>query len=287
MSATSFEEHRPRLLAVAYGMLGSVVEAEDVVQEAWLRWSTTDQDAIREPGAFLTTVVTRLALDVLGSARRRRERYVGPWLPEPIVTEVGHDPADVVAEAEQLSVALLMALERLNPIERAVFVLRDLFDWDYGDVAAVVDRTATTCRQIARRARDRVGDHTRATTRSLDHERSVVEAIMVAASSGDMSTMVELLADDAVAWGDGGGKRPATRKPSFGADAVARVLTAVVVYAARLGVTARLARANGEVAVLAELDGQPYAVMVVEVRDNQVTALRSVVNPDKLTHLVR
>ena len=285
MSVALFEQQRPRLTAIAYGMLGSLADAEDVVQDAWLRWADTDLTAVREPAAFLTTVVTRLAIDRLRSARHRRETYTGPWLPEPIVTELDADPAEVVAEAEALSLALLTALERLNPVERAVLLLRDVFDLDYAEIADVVDRSPSAVRQIAVRARDRAGDHARtARVVDRDRDREVVEAFMVAAASGDLDRLVELLTEDVVAWGDGGGKRAAARHPVAGADRVARFIAGITRQGLRLGGTGRLVRANGRLAFRAELDGEVYAVLGFDVEDGRISAIRSVVNPDKLTH---
>ncbi|MGB7860322.1 MAG: sigma-70 family RNA polymerase sigma factor, partial [Acidimicrobiia bacterium] len=158
MDARVFEQNRSRLTGIAYGMLGSVMEAEDVVQDAYLRWHGVDPSRVDSPAAYLTTITTRLAIDRLKSAQVRREQYVGPWLPEPIVTSYAPDPAQVVEEAESLSMAMLVALERLNPVERAVLLLRDVFDYDYAEIADVVDKSPANCRQIARRARDKAGD---------------------------------------------------------------------------------------------------------------------------------
>ncbi|MEX2487342.1 MAG: sigma-70 family RNA polymerase sigma factor [Nitriliruptoraceae bacterium] len=198
MDPDEFETHRPRLAAIAYGMLGNWADADDVAQDAWLRWAATDRSDIREPVAFLTTTVTRLAIDRLRSAQVRRESYVGPWLPEPIVTD-GNDPAAAVAEAESLSMTLLTALERLNPVERAVLRLRDVFDFDYGDIAEVVDRDPTAVRQIAVRARDRAGAPRRDTGQPAnEHDRLIVERFLAAAVDGEIDKLVRLLAADVV-----------------------------------------------------------------------------------------
>src|SRR5690606_15097283 len=162
------------------------MEAEDVVQDAWLRWDRTDQDAVTEPAAFLATVVTRLSIDRLRSARMRREAYVGPWLPEPIVTELGEDPADVVVEAESISLALLTALERLNPLERAVLLLREVFDYDYAEIGPMVGRLPPACRQIAARARTRIGDIRRMKPVGPEEQRDLVEGFMTAVIEGDV-----------------------------------------------------------------------------------------------------
>lgn len=278
-----FEAQRARLVGIAYGMLGSVMEAEDVVQDAWLRWRDADLDEIREPAAFLTTVTTRLAIDRLRSARHRRETYVGPWLPEPLVREVGADPADVVAEAEQISMALLTALERLDPVERAVFLLRETFDFDYSEIADVVDKSPAACRQIARRARERVGDPAR--TRHVEEPERALAPFLSALAAGDVDALIETLAADVIAWSDGGGVRRAARQPVPGAVRVAKFLIGIVEYGRKRGGTARLVVANGSPALLTELDGELYGIMTFDIDDGLVTAIRSVVNPEKLEHL--
>jgi RNA polymerase sigma-70 factor (ECF subfamily) len=276
-----FEAQRPRLFGIAYGMLGSVMEAEDVVQDAWLRWQAADRVAVREPAAFLTTVTTRLAIDRLRSAQRRREAYVGPWLPEPIVREIGEDPADLVAEAEQLSMALLTAMERLDPVERAVFLLRETFDLDYAEIADVVDKSPAACRQIARRARDRVGDPSRA--QPIDDPEHALAPFVAAITSGDVDALLATLAADVIAWSDGGGIRRAARQPIPGAERVATFLISIIRYGAERGGTGRVVVANGMPALLTELDGDLYGVMTIDLEDGLVTAIRSVVNPEKLT----
>ncbi|MGA7270304.1 MAG: sigma-70 family RNA polymerase sigma factor, partial [Acidimicrobiia bacterium] len=177
-SLAIFEEHRRRLFGIAYGMLGSVGDAEDIVQEAYLRWAGVDVATIESPAAYLTTITTRLAIDELRSARRLREEYTGPWLPEPLVTYMDPDPADVVVEAEQLSLAMLTAFERLNPVERAVLVLRQVFDLDYSEIADIVDKSPANTRQIAVRARERAGDTTRRHARITADDRRLLSAYL-------------------------------------------------------------------------------------------------------------
>jgi RNA polymerase sigma-70 factor (ECF subfamily) len=276
-----FEAHRSRLVAVAYGMLGSVMEAEDVVQDAWLRWQAADPSAVREPAAFLTTVTTRLAIDRLRSAQKRRETYVGPWLPEPIVREWGDDPADAVAEAERLSMALLTAMERLDPVERAVFLLRETFDLDYAEIADVVDKSPAACRQIARRARDRVGDPTR--SQPIEDPENVLAPFLSALTAGDVDALIETLAADVIAWSDGGGIRRAARQPVPGAVRVAKFLIGIAEYGRKRGGTVRIVSANGSPALLTELDGSLYGVMTLDLADGVLVAIRSVINPEKLT----
>jgi RNA polymerase sigma-70 factor (ECF subfamily) len=276
-----FESHRSRLVAVAYGMLGSVMEAEDVVQDAWFRWQGADRSSIREPGAFLTTVTTRLAIDKLRSARKRRETYVGPWLPEPIVREHGEDPAETVAEAERLSMALLTAMERLDPVGRAVFLLREVFDFDYSEIADVVDKSPSACRQIAKRSRERVGDPAR--SQPVDDAERVMGAFLSALAAGDVDALVETLAADVVIWSDGGGFRAAARQPIPGVERAVKFLLKIVDYGRKHGATARPVVANGGPALMTVLDGEPYGILTIEVSDGVITAIRTVINPEKLT----
>lgn len=284
MTNEFFESQRPRLVGMAYGMLGSVMEAEDVVQDAWLRWQSSSRTDVREPAAFLTTITTRLAIDRLRSAQHRRETYVGPWLPEPIVREQGEDPADVVAEAERLSMALLTAMERLDPVERAVFLLRETFDFDYAEIADVVNKSPAACRQIAKRARERVGDPARA--RPVDDAERVMAPFLAALSAGDVDALLGTLAADVIAYSDGGGVRRAARQPIPGAERVAKFLLNIVAYGRkRAGAGARLVIANGGPALRTEIDGELYGVMTFDVEDGLITAIRTVVNPTKLRHL--
>jgi RNA polymerase sigma-70 factor (ECF subfamily) len=286
MSATAvFEACRPRLLAIAYGMLGDRGEAEDTVQDAWLRFADVGEEALRRPEAFLVTVTTRLAIDRLRSARVRRETYVGPWLPEPIVRDgAAPDPADVVAEAEQLSLALLVALERLAPPERAVLLLRDVFDLDYDEIADAVGRTPAACRQIARRAREHVGEPARRREVPADEEQRVLQAFITAVTSGDVAALTAVLAADANTYSDGGGGVPAARKVIFGADRSARLLVGLhrkvageVAYA--------LVRVNGDPGLRIDGPGPYRTVLALELRDGLVANVRVVSNPEKLTRL--
>lgn len=277
-----FETERGRLQAVAYGMLGSVADAEDIVQEAYIRWQQTDTGAVETPAAWLTTIVTRLSINRLQSAQRRRETYPGPWLPEPIITEA--DPAHVASQAERLSLALLATLERLNPVERAVLLLRDVFDLDYADIAQVVGRSEPNCRQIARRARDRVSDPTRRFRPSAQEEHALVTAFTAAVDAGDIETLTRILAADVVMWSDGGGKVAAARQPIHGAQNVARFLIGIATKAADdLAVTH--VHANGDPAFLIQSNGETIGVIALEPADAQILAVRYLANPDKLRHL--
>jgi RNA polymerase sigma-70 factor (ECF subfamily) len=277
-----FEAHRARLLAVAYGMLGSVAEAEDVVQDAWLRWQAAAPEDLRSAEAFLVTVVTRLAIDRLRSARARRETYVGPWLPEPVVE--GASPEDLVAEAEQLSLAVLATLERLNPVERAVLLLRDVFDFEYSEIADVVRRMPATCRQIARRAREHAGQPVRRARPTPEQEQRLLEAFAAAIYGDSLEDLTRTLAHDAVLWTDGGGRVAAARKPLVGGARIARALLALQ-RKSPAGSTVAPARVNGEIGLLLREPDGTLTVMAFEIADEAILGLRMVRNPEKLRHL--
>ncbi len=281
-----FAACRRRLLGVAYGMLGAVEEAEDVVQDAWLRWRDADTDAVRNAEAFLVTVTTRLAIDRLRSARVRRETYVGPWLPEPLLAapDARVDPAQAVVEAEDLSLALLVAMERLNPVERAVLVLRDVFDLEYGEIADAVAKTPANCRQVARRARERVGEPVRRFPVAPEEEERVLAAFLQAATTGDLEGLTAVLAADAILYSDGGGVVPSARKPIYGASKAARFL---------IGVQRKIdfepvisfVRVNGDPGVRVDGPDGLVSVMALEIADGLVANVRIVNNPHKLAHL--
>jgi RNA polymerase sigma-70 factor (ECF subfamily) len=278
-----FEASRSRLIAVAYGMLGSMMDAEDIVQDAWIRWSSEDRSEIESPPAFLTTMVTRMSIDRLRSAQKRRETHIGPWLPEPIVA--GADPADIVAEAEQFSLGFLQAMEGLNPVERAVFLLREGFDFDYSEIASIVDRSPDNCRQLASRARGHIAHPPRKAARDLEAERAVVIQALMAVTIGDVEGLVELLASDVVSWSDGGPKRRAARYPVVGAHRVARFLIGLSRNGQKLSPTTFMVTVNGEPAVQMEVGGERYGVMAFEVVEGRIQGIRNVVNPDKLAYL--
>ena len=279
-----FEQHRPRLFSLAYRMLGSAVDAEDVLQTAWIRWSGSDE--IRDPAAFLTTVVTRLCLDELGSARARRETYVGPWLPEPVPTaELG--PLETAEQRESVSLAALTLLERLTPAERAVTVLRDGFDYPYADIAAVVGLTESNCRQLYRRARTRLSDD--APRRFEVDPAAHLELgakLFAAATVGDLATLEAALAADVVLISDGGGLASAARRPVTSRDHVARFLVGVAAKAAEGGsVDASVADLNGTPALLTVVDGSLTSVVFLETDGVVAHRLLIVVNPEKLARL--
>lgn len=278
-----FERERPRLQRLAYRMLGSVAEAQDVVQDAWLRWDRSGA-AAETPAAWLTQTVTRLCLDRLKSARARRETYIGPWLPEPLVEDPLDDPLE---RAEDVSVAFLLALERLSPLERAVFLLHDVFDQDYAAIAETLGRGEAAVRQLASRARSHVRDARPRFSVTPDHAMKLAAAFMKAAAAQDMEALSSLLAEDAVLISDGGGKRSAALRPMVGRDDVMALLRGVW---GRRGATAaarvRPARINGAAGVVMELeDGVQTIAFEADETGERLAAIYITRNPDKLGHV--
>jgi RNA polymerase sigma-70 factor (ECF subfamily) len=282
----AFSRCRPRLLGVAYGILGDLGEAEDVVQDAWLRLSAADGEALISLERFLVTVTTRLAIDRLRSARSRREVYVGPWLPEPLLVDEA-DPESRAIDAADLSLALLSALERLNPVERAVLVLRDVFDFDYAEIADIVDKTPGNCRQIAKRARDHAGAPARRHRPSGEQADALVAAFTTAVETGDLDGLTSLLAADAILYNDGGGEVAAARKPIYGAAKIARFFTGLrrKGYFGP-GLSYAPVRVNGDPGLLrVDASGRPRAVIALELVGEAIVAIRIVNNPRKLAHV--
>ena len=279
---TGVDDLRPLLFSIAYRMLGSVAEAEDVVQEAYLRRQSSS-GPVESERAFMTTVTTRLAMDVLRSARHRREAYVGEWLPEPLVD--AEAPARVEDE-ESVSLAFLVLLERLSPVERAVLVLREAFDLGYGEIAAIVGRAEDNCRQILSRARRRIADGRPRFDADPAARDALAARFLAAARDGDLDGLVALLAADAVLVGDGGGRARALPRPLRGATAVARALVAFYGQAERWGVALVPARVNGQPGFRAvDRDGRVVTVVGLDIAGGRVQGVHSIVNPDKLGHL--
>jgi RNA polymerase sigma-70 factor (TIGR02957 family) len=290
--AQRFAELRPHAFGVAYRMLGSVSEAEDVVQEAFLRLYRAEQEgeAVASPRAFLTTVVTRLAIDQLRSARARREHYVGEWLPEPLVgADPDADPAHRAELAESLSVAFLALLERLSPQQRAAFLLRDVFDEPYDEIARVLGTSENNARQLAARARRHVREHRPRFEASPERRDALAQRFLAAAQDGDLAALEALLAEDVVLHGDGGGRVPALAQALRGRARVARTLLNWARAAARAdGVELRPTTVNGQPGALyLDADGGVIGVLALDVAEGRVQALHSIVNPEKLGHLGR
>ena len=281
----AFEAERPRLVGLAYRMLGTPDDADDVVQDAWLRWAAADRSTIDSPAAWLTTVTTRLAIDRLRSARHRREVYVGPWLPEPLAPDVD-DPYLAVASSESLTIGFLAVLERLEPVERAVFLLHDVFGHPFAEVAEAVGRTEVNVRQIAHRARERVraaGPRPGLAERTPDpaHAERLAGAFFAAMVAGDVDGLRALLTDDVEHLSDGGADRRAARRPVRGADRVARLLINLAKRAAP-GTCIHPVRVNGDPGWYLTVHDRPEMVLVPAFRDDRVSGVYAVLNPDKL-----
>jgi RNA polymerase sigma-70 factor (TIGR02957 family) len=287
--ATRYDELRPLMFSIAYRMLGSVTEAEDITQEAFLRIYRTEEsgESVESPEAFAVTVTTRLAIDQLRSARVRRERYVGTWLPEPWLTAGDDSDPAVRAEArDTLSTAFLVLLESLSPIERAVFLLREVFGYDYEQVAKIVDRSPVNCRQILVRAKAHLDGQRPRFEASAERRDALAEQFLAAARDGDLAGLERLLADDVVFYGDGGGKAPAVTKPVRGRVQVARFMAGIMRASLRYGVRLEPVLVNGQPGARGvDPDGNVVSVLSVQIADGMVRSLQNVLNPDKLRHL--
>jgi RNA polymerase sigma-70 factor (ECF subfamily) len=285
VSANQFESYRPLMFSIAYRMLGSATEAEDIVQEAYLRYRTTQADQIVSHKAFLSTVVTRLCLNQLQSAQVQRETYIGPWLPEPVLTE----SSDLFAPAQQaelhdsLSIAFLTLLEDLTPLERAIFLLREVFDYEYAEIAGIVGREETACRQLLSRAKKHIADHRPRFKPDQETHRQILNQFIQAARTGDLDGLMELLSEDVTLWTDGGGKiRGAATHPMHGRDVVAKFVITTPRLAGDYYIEE--AEVNDELAMLirAQADGNLIAVLSITVSDGKVSEVWAMANPDKL-----
>ncbi|MEU9994564.1 RNA polymerase sigma-70 factor [Streptomyces sp. NPDC050848] len=279
-----FQEHRPMLHGVAYRMLGRAADAEDVVQEAWLRWSAADRDDVLVPRAYLVRITTRLALDRLRQVQARRESYVGPWLPEPVLTDYGPaapDTAEQAMLADSVSLAVLVVLESLSPLERAVFVLREAFGFPYGEIATALDRSEAAVRQLAGRARRHVDEGRPRYDVDPAERRDLTERFLAAAAGGDLDGLLALLAPDVRLVGDSGGKSKAPLRVIDSADKVGRFLLAVS-QGAESAFEFRFTEVNGGPGLLVLAGGKPDSVFQIEVRDGRIQCVYIVRNPDKL-----
>lgn len=285
--AAEFERQRPRLFRVAYGILGSVADAEEVVQDAWLRLERADAEAIEDLGAWLSTVVARLSLDTLASARHRRESYVGEWLPEPLVADLAEgDPADRVTLDESVAAALLVVLQSLSPAERTSFLLHDSFGMPFAEIAALVGRSEEAVRQLAARARRNVAAAKPRTPASREEQERIVFAFGAACAAGDLEQLLGILDPDVTMRSDGGGHVPSARIPLEGADRVARAVVALDRKRQRDGrdYNGQLAIVNGSLGVVFD-DGQALNVMSFAFDDGRIVAIDIVRNPEKLAHV--
>jgi len=281
----AFDAHRGLLFRVAYDLLGGVADAEDVVQETWLRWSAADRGDVENPRAYLVQIATRQALNRIRSNRSRRETYIGPWLPEPLVASVATpDPADEVVDraerSETISMAMLVVLETLSPAERAVFVLREVFGMSHDEVAQALDRSPASVRQLAHRAREHVQARRPRFPADDREQRRVTEEFLLACLTGDLAALTELLTPDVTLTSDGGGKVRAARRPILGADKAARFLIGVAHEAAQLSI--RFALVNGTLGVVGYQDDTPITVVLLDLVDGRIAQILIVSNPDKL-----
>jgi RNA polymerase sigma-70 factor (ECF subfamily) len=278
-AAALFDPLRPRLIRIAYRMLGSVADAEDVVQDAFIRWLNTDRDAVREPEPYLRRVVTRLCLDQLKSARHRRETYIGPWLPEPVI-EATDD------ETDDITLPLMMALERLSPLERAAFLLHDVFGASFDEIAETIDREPAACRQLAGRARDHI--HTARPRFAVpeEHGLEIAAAFYAASRGGDMRQLRSLLAADVTAYADGGGKVRALTEPVVGLESVIQAHAALApIFAAHMSRLVRYGLINGLPGFVTLEEGGTLQTTALEIKNGKVAAIYVMRNPDKLRHL--
>ena len=280
-AAEEFQAVRPRLFGIAYRMLGTVAEAEDVVQDAWLRWQGADRSQVRNPTAFLSTVTVRLAINASDAARSRREVYAGPWLPEPVLTD--RDPTLGAERTEALEIGLLLLLERLTPNERAVYLLREAFDYDFREIAAVLEISESNARQLARRARTHLEDDRSKKVATAERDR-LLHAFLAAAQSGNLEQLESLLAEDIVLYADGGGVVTAAARPIVGRDRLSKLFTA---GGASLpaAVSVSFVEANGENAGVLYRDGEPFAFCSITAGEHGIDRLFVVLNPDKLRGL--
>jgi RNA polymerase sigma-70 factor, ECF subfamily len=282
---TTFTQYRNLLFSLAYRMLGSVADAEDILQEAFIRWQAVSDDDIRSAKAFLITIVTRLCIDQLNSSRVRREEYVGQWLPEPVVTDRASDPYGLLLTDESLSMAFLVLLERLTPDERAVFLLREVFDLDYSEIAGVIDQSEANCRQILRRAKQHVSAPRSRFSVSAGKGEELRRRFLQAVGNGNLEGLVALLSADVALHTDGGGKGRAVPKVIYGPGSVARALMSGLRRVPPTNAVQSMVQFNGEPGFIIYIDGQPQFAFVLHPSRGTIQAIYVVTNPDKLSHL--
>lgn len=284
-----FLAYRSLLYAIAYRMLGTVTDAEDMVQDTFLKWQTVSKSQVRSVKSYLTTIITRLCIDRLRSAQVQREQYIGPWLPEPIVIDDATDPIYRAELADSLTMAFLVMLERLSPVERAVFLLRDIFEYSYDDIGQVINKSAVNCRQIARRARQQVGKARSRFSPSPEQHQQLTLQFMQACQRGEMDGLLQLLANDITLWSDGGGQVVAALKPIQGAAKVAGFLRAINRRQRKLGLNVRLdlVQINGQSGIQFSSAGQVETIAALEIFNNKIQSLYLIRNPTKLNLIHR
>ena len=281
----TFDQYRSLLFSVAYRMLGSVADAEDMLQETFIRWQQARDEEIRSPRAFLVTITSRLCISHLQSARVQREEYVGQWLPEPIVTDPGSDPLGIIRIDESLSMAFLVLLEHLTPVERAVFLLREVFEYDFSEIATVLGKSEVNCRQILRRARQHINAMRPRFKTSRRTKDDLLERFLKATSSGDMEGLIALLSNDVVLHSDSGGKGLAVPNLIHGVDNVARGVLGSLQRLVPRNLENRLSQINGEPGIVSYLDGTPFSILTLEVSERHIRTIYVLTNPEKLAHL--
>lgn len=280
----TFNAHRELLFGLAYRMLGSIAEADDMVQETWLRWQRQDVSGVNSPKAWLTATITRLCIDQLRSARRTREEYYGVWLPEPLVEEPARSPADAAALADSLTMAFMLMLEALSPVERAVFLLREVFDYDYDDIAGIVGKTESNCRQIVRRAKASLPNRETPTAPS-EQARRVVQQFLAATATGEVGDLIALLTDDATLYTDGGGRVASAGRPIHTADHIGRFFVGIRRHSEG-GIEHQFMHVNGRPGALVRVQGRLDRAISFDFEGDRISAIYIVRNPEKLRHLL-
>jgi len=281
----TFDQYRGLLFSIAYRMLGTVADAEDMLQETFIRWQQSSDDDIRSPRAFLVTIISRLCMNHLQSARVQREQYVGEWLPEPLVTGPRSDPLTALKIDESLSMAFLVLLERLTPVERAVFLLHEVFNYKHTEIAETLGQSEANCRQILRRARQHVGDVGRRFKASAEERNDLLERFLQATRKGEIDGLIALLSRDVVLYSDGGGKGIAVPKRIHGAERVARGIMGGLRTTVPKDLVVRAAQINGERGLVGYLNGKPFSVLTLHLNDGRIQAIYIVTNPEKLSRV--
>ena len=281
----AFDANRQRLFSIAYRMLGSVADAEDLVQETFLRWQQADPAEVRSPRAYLTTVISRLCINHLKSARTHREEYVGPWLPEPLLTGQAPDPGGDGRLAESLSVAFLVLLESLSPVERSVFLLREVFDYDYAEIAHILGRSEAICRQTLRRAREHVAARRPRFDPSPEQRERLAEQFLKTSADGDLQGLLALLAEDVALWADGGGKTVAALRPILGAHWVVRFITGALRKFVPAERVSRRTEINGQPGIISYVGRRPISAVILDAVGDRIQTIYIVTNPGKLARL--